>query len=226
VRTAKFEPPLVVYAIETPRQAPVSTALRLADDAQRKPSYEATLRVIDAVHDDGGLTPIPLTETRATVNVGGYAWAGKNGLPLGIDVSRAGRHPELTLVHEVGHFIDHQALGKKGEFASEKSSLLEVWRKIVLATPTAKKLKLAATGKQIEGQWARGTPEEYAELLPLRELWARAYAQYIAAHSGNPALLAQLEVARVPLNGLRFWQDDEFEAIALAITTILTSKKW
>ena len=26
--------------------------------------------------------------------------------------------------------------------------------------------------------------------------------------------------------GLRYWDNDEFETIALAITTILTAKKW
>ena len=186
----------------------------------------ATLRVIDAVHDDGGLTAIPLIETRATVNVGGYAWSRKTGAPLGREVSRASQHPELTLIHEVGHFLDHQVLGTKGEFASEKSPLLEVWRRIVLATPTVKKLKRAAAGRKVEGRWPRRPPAEFIEMLRLREVWARAYAQYVANHGANPALHAQFEVAAKHMMGLYFWADDEFEGIDLAITTILAAKSW
>jgi SPP1 gp7 family putative phage head morphogenesis protein len=224
--SAKASPPLVVHADVTPRKAPVSETIMVAPEALRAPSYEATLRVIDKVHDDGGLTAIPLRETKATVNVGGYSWRSKTGASIDIEVSRAGRFPELTLVHEVGHFIDHQALGTRGEFASEKAALLEVWRKIVLATPTAKKLKLGAAGRKIDGEWPRRPPSEFAEALRLRELWARAYTQYVVRHGANTALQAQFEVAAQRLMALSFWPDDEFEAIDLAIATILAAKSW
>lgn len=220
-------PPLVTPPRDVPdRAAPVSKSIKVPEDAQRGASYEATLKVIDVVHDDGGLTVIPLRETKATVNIGGYSWRGKTGEPIAIDVSRAPVHPELTLLHEVGHFLDHRALGTAGEFASETHPMLEVWRKIVSASPTVKRLKLGARGRKIDGEWPKRAPEVFAEALRLRELWARAYTQYIVKHGANPALTAQFDIAAAWLSGNYFWADDEFEAIDLAITTILTAKSW
>jgi hypothetical protein len=223
---APDEAPLVSFATETPRSSPVSRALTIPPDAERAPSYEATLRVIDSIHDDGKLPVIPFIENRATVNIGGYAWRGFTGESIDLTISRVGPHPELTLLHEVGHLLDHQALHIRGQYASEKSPLLEVWRRIVQATPTAKKLRLAAAGKKIDGRWPSDGPSEFARLLPLREMWARAYTQYVVMHAGNPALRAQFDLAARRLMRLYFWPADEFESIDLAITSLLQSKQW
>ena len=224
---APLSAPLVVHTATLPvRSSPVSAGLRVPSDAVRAPSYAATLRVIDSVHDDGALPTIPFIETKATVNVGEYVWWGKAGAADKMHVSRLGPHPELTLVHEVGHFIDHQALDWRGTFASEKSDLLEVWRKIVMSTQTYKAIKAGAAGKKINGKWPRRSPAEFAEALRFRELWARAYTQYIVSHGQNAQLKAQFEVAARHLQGLYFWTDEEFTAIDLAITTLLTAKSW
>lgn len=188
VSSANFTPPLVVAPHFVPaRTNPVSKALSVPASAVRAPSYEATLKVIDTVHDDGRLVTIPLFENRATVNVGGYSWHGNTGAPIHIEVSRAGPHPELTLVHEIGHNLDHQTLDVRGAFASEMSPLMETWRRIVMATVTAKKLKAAAAGRKIDGRWAPGPVSDYQEALRFRELWARAYAQFVAKQSASPA---------------------------------------
>ncbi len=219
--------PMVVHESPLPpRASPVSAGLRVPSDAARAASYKATLLVVDSVHDDGTLPTIPLRETKATVNVGGYAWRGKTGRPEELTVSRAGSHPELTLIHEVGHFIDHQALDRRGTFASEKSDLLEVWRKIVIATQTYKNIKAGAAGKKIDGRWPRRPSSEFTDALRFRELWARSYTQYIVQKSANSQLKVQFEVAKKHLQELYFWPDDEFEAISLAITAILKAKLW
>ena len=186
------------------RQAPVSQALRIPESAVRRPSYEATLAIVDSVHDDGALPTIPLRETRATVNVGEYAWRGKTRGSEELTISRLGPHPELTLVHEMAHFIDHQALDWRGVFASERSDLLEVWRKIVMSTQTYKNIKAGAAGKKIDGKWPSRPPADFAEALRFRELWARAYTQYIVQKSANPQLKAQFEIARKHLTGFYF----------------------
>lgn len=61
------------------------------------------------------------------------------------------------------------------------------------------------------------------------ELWARAYAQYIAWRSGSSVLKAQLDkMLTHKEQGVRVrqWPYDEFVPIAQAIDKLLMSRRW
>ena len=61
------------------------------------------------------------------------------------------------------------------------------------------------------------------------ELWARAYARYIAWRSGSPLLKAQLDTVLthdVPVIRVRQWPYDESAPIAEAIDTLRENHGW
>jgi hypothetical protein len=92
-----------------------------------------TLREIDSLHSTGTqrLSRIPIEEEINPTRFGAYARP-VGGNPVRITVERDGDHKGLTTAHEIGHFLDHQALGTPGEFASE-ANLPEMagWRMAV-----------------------------------------------------------------------------------------------
>lgn len=60
-----------------------------------------------------------------------------------------------------------------------------------------------------------------------RELWARAYAQYITRMSNHPEMTRQLEsILAGPDSPWRQWPDHEFDPILREITVMLEHKKW
>lgn len=89
----------------TPRQKPVSQAADLAGLKAQKLPVQRALSAIDAAHDDGKLEQIPFTNRVRKDSQGIYRHSGEIG------IKRSGAvHPELTTVHEVGHWLDHKAL--------------------------------------------------------------------------------------------------------------------
>lgn len=191
------------------RKSPVSSALtlKIRDKAPLRDALEA----IDSVHDDGVLPTIPVDGTPGRDYLGVYRTRSNKAASIG--VSAKGSWPRLTAVHEIGHFIDHQALHTAGRFASEDpASGLGSIISLLRATPTFAALRNAPK----PSYWQSG-----------RELFARAYAQYIAIRSQHPALLAELRKCQGnPYQPWRQWSDAEFAPIALEIDALLKSKNW
>lgn len=68
-----------------------------------------------------------------------------------------------------------------------------------------------------------------AYFLDGEELWARAYAQYIAQNSNHAPGLSELEAMRKdssPSVRLRIWPDDQFATIAPLITNVFRTLSW
>src|SRR5262245_6534310 len=84
------------------------------------------LEAIDSVHGDGVLPLLPVIRTRGRVQVGAYEWNEYTGEVLRLSFSSAGTHPELSVIHEIGHFLDRQALGQAGTYASEAGRCVAV----------------------------------------------------------------------------------------------------
>src|SRR5579875_877104 len=78
---------------------------------------EQALNAIDEVHRDGLLPTVPVFRDGMPSISGGYEHS--NGLPVRILVHPTAKHPALTALHELGHYIDHQGIGIRGRFASE-----------------------------------------------------------------------------------------------------------
>lgn len=175
------------------------------------------------MHGDGVLPTIPVNYTTSKKKLGTYWHMKVSHNAHSIDVSRAGSHPELTIIHEVGHFLDHQAIGKK-KFASEdtKHTAFDEWRAAIAASRAHGELQ-ALLSNPLASQ------KHTNYMLEGRELWARSYAQYIAVRSQSPVLLKQLDAVRNRGTGVYYpkqWDDQDFEPIAKAIDELLLNLGW
>lgn len=205
----------------TPNKAPVSDALENQVTGPTGKAVATGLALIDKAHDDGALPRIPITrEVPGRAN--GVYVSKASGRPVRIGVSTAGTNKIMTTTHEVGHFIDHHALDVAGRFASESSPLLAAWRRVV---------RESAAFRAIEEQLAIATPQTrrwFEYIADPTELWARAYAQYIATRTGNAAMLAEIATIRaLPKVGpLLQWTAEEFAPIAREIDEVFRLKGW
>ncbi len=180
---------------------------------------------INSVHDLSALPTISVTIS-ASERFGGYT-PGADDRPAAILLSRSSPHPCLTLVHEVGHYIDDG----QGNFA-------------VYSSMTANSV-LAEVMQTIGHSRAVNRIHDYLALdrkvpLPVRyqlrhwiepvESWARAYAQYITLRSGGATLRHELDTA-IGLGGLEVyrnvqWEEDDFEPIAFEIDSVFYRLGW
>jgi hypothetical protein len=222
-KTKKIIHPKLEKALESKLKKslslPVSDSLVLPKSGSAKKHAEYALNEIDKIHSDGLLPKIPLKASVSKKNSGSYVYFIKQGVSKEITLSSHSPHPELTLIHEMGHFIDHQAIGTKGIHASVSDPIFEEWRKAVDATNSSKKLR--EISHQKNGKY----------YLSKHEQWARSYAQYIATKSEDKKLIAQLDNIR---NNERYnemyrnsqWQDDDFLPIMKAIDDLFITLGW
>lgn len=178
-----------------------------------------------------------VVEVPLVADNGQYVY-GDDGYPQVIRVRPTGPHPELTVAHEMGHYFDHQAYRTRFSmtkyFASADHEDFEHFREAVDASHPAQELR-----KILEGDTYKNVnPQGETFLLPVRpvlseyhqgynELWARAYAQYIALRSGNLRMREQIDTllsSGNELNRALQWDWEEFIPIAEAIEEVLEAK--
>lgn len=217
-----------------PQGAPVSRAIEIRAKGKTGKSIAYTLDKIDSVHGDGSLPQIPAEQNSGRSRLGYYSFS-YGGKPIKISVSRIGEHPELTMAHEAGHFLDHAGIGR-GVFASERLEELKDWREAVWNSKAYKTIEdmLAHPGRYAAdiptgvGVYSI-TPDRghLRYLLDTKELFARSYAQYIAHRSGDPTLLEQLNKERSDkMYGVRQWADEDFAPIAAAFDKLFRFLGW
>ena len=68
------------------------------------------LKAVDAVHSPNNLKPLKVVMNRDVIGAVFDAYTG--GGPYTIYLNPEGAHPELSLLHELGHFIEWQAIPK------------------------------------------------------------------------------------------------------------------
>ena len=213
----------------------VSSAIQVTSDQLREPARRA-LAAIDRVHLVAGLPRIPLDTRRDDPNFQGhYRIKRYSERALGIGIAPDDPIPELLILHEIGHFIDHQALGRPGAWAAAIVPDLREWRRAIEATGPIQELHallgltdiafaLAAGGGNLLERRAT-----VSYLLTYTEASARCYAQYIATRSGDPLLLDQLANLRAAgdvIWRLAHWSDPAFAPIAAAIDHLFRQKGW
>lgn len=168
---------------------------------QAKEEVRSVTALIDRVHDDGTL---PMTNVSHKISRGSQGTYYRGTGEIGIRKEGA-VHPEMTLAHEVGHWIDDKALPGHG-FSSENSPALAAWRKAVQESEAVQRLKTAPEYQENK-RYLR-----YA--LQGRELWARSYAQYVATRSGDVKMLEQ--VTQVRAGKVAFLKDSQWSAADFA----------
>ena len=216
---------------------PVSGALIVEAGTIEKQVREA-VAAIDRVHTDGTLPLLPV-KSAVLQDMYGYFLNTTGGRVVEIIVGLRNPHVELTMVHEVGHFLDFKGLDPSTEWASVNSPTLAPWREAVKtsrAVQTLGQLSSPATRTTAVTLWD-GSVVEYpvnksyvGYLLQAEELWARSYSQFIATQSRDPALLRQLgQEQERPVSGIYYpkqWGDADFQPIRAEMQTIFRGLRW
>lgn len=203
------------------------------------------MAALDEVHGDGPLRVIPLkSREMGRGRLGGYD---PNPGRHQILMSAEGRqlHPHLTLWHEVGHWLDVLALSATpGRLASGANHPdLRAWRDAVERSDAIRTMRQwLHEPRWITGPDGRLAPNprrpthtengHIAYLLTPEEMFARAYAQWIATRSQHAAGLTELarvlDVAQTdPYDPYRRqWSDDDFAPIAAALDRLFALRGW
>ena len=173
---------------------------------------------IDQVHGDGRVGIVQVTLVAGNAQQGSYV----PGPPPAITIKSRGAEPALSLLHEVGHLLDDRGFGPGQGFRSMAGDIrLEPWRKAVSSSRLFARLASMKGKARMKVPRAFGPGFELASinqevvedwLLP-RELFARSYAQYIAAESGDSTLTTELQHARSGRLYPEHWMDDDFVSI-------------
>lgn len=207
------------------RQNPVSDAVDLQVHGKLADQVKLALDAIDQVHDDGALDEVPLRET--TQSMYGFMQPVKTnaGIVAQLMAVRAsGPWPALTAVHEIGHLLDLMAIGAKGDFATVSG---DAGMAAVLAAAD-QTTAVNALRSHLAQTINMATMAHVTYLLQPVEIWARAYAQFIAERSGSVVLQQQLaDTFNAPgVDRLRHWSAADFALIAKAIETLFKQLNW
>ncbi|MFJ4768453.1 hypothetical protein ACIP88_04950 [Streptomyces uncialis] len=211
--------------------------------SREREALDRAIEAIASVHSmDRPLPRIPLETERRTNMLGVYV-RDTAGNARRFRLNPDGPWPELTAVHELGHFLDHKGLG--GDLRSfatehlEEGGLLHEWWTTVQSTAVFQVFNMMSTWNP-NMRWAKiqdpdGTVREFRietahveYLASPEETFARCYAQWVAWRSGDETLLEQLARASDPglgsvlLTGFtpgypRQWGEQDFEPVAEAL---------
>lgn len=192
---------------------------------------EIGLNAVHSVHLTPGL-PIFRTLSKLVGARGRYVPLPKEHL-FQILVNPRASWPELTFLHELAHHMDFTILDGEG-YSSLKGRDLKNILLAVKQSAAYKQLSRSVARKEwpVGDRLRRLSGEDllYARrLIQPYELFARAYAQYIAQVSGDKTLLEQLDKARSLDEGhdrFRQWETEDFKPIAKAFDALLKRKKW
>lgn len=240
------QPPPPVAPVRTfkPNGTPVSGALTGPKKGIIRNAMDETLAAIDGVHGDGSLPTIPVKPTSGEYRMGAYrrefSATGK-ARSVDIGVSTKGERKELTLAHEIGHFLDYEQIGIARQVTGviygtpiepEVANVVQALR----SSRAAQRIgDLMAGRDQLryanDATKTYGADFKYCQYLRSDiELWARGYAQYIAVRSKNPSMLESVKKAvDGAASGAAYpsqWEDDDFAPIAKAIDELFLSKGW
>ncbi len=207
------------------RRAPVSASLQITLDGRQATQANHAVRQIDKVMDDGGLSPIKIEalEKPKDYDSGEYNFDSKTFTARNIAVNTARSDTALTTVHEIGHWLDNIALGSHGVgFASEQEAAFAGLRKAFDDSSAVKvlraRLKTAIPGK---------VKNHLKYMEEGREIFARAFTQYIVEKSGDPLLAMQLAADFTgDISQYSYWKNDDFRAIVASFDGIFKSKNF
>lgn len=200
-------------------RVPISSRLRITGGPACNPVQE-TIGIIDSVHVDGDLPLIDVVYQPPLIAEAAYCPVQKE---ISIDLLADDIH--FHFCHEVGHVLDHlgivPSMSESTIFrASEDCPGLKNWRDAVFNSMTHQILRAIFSLQY----------DRYVDsLLRERELWARAYAQYIATKSRDPRLMTSLQTILAyeePLARCHQWTEDEFSPILASIDQIFTERGW
>ncbi len=209
-----------------PRKKPVSLSVKGEIPESIRPALEYAFNAMARAHDDGELPKIEVTDKRSTgirkSDRGAYVREGWKSILVFLDPEA--KHREWTGVHEFGHFMHHQVLGDDPEWSDGRgkaSTEAAKLKKVLESTTEVKELKKAAKAQKsvVVADW------KY--LADYREIFARAYGQWLATKLRDPLLLEGMEADRRSIHGKSSqWTDESFVPIAAAFDALFAAKGW
>ena len=183
-----------------PREHPISKHVIIDKMDLHGLAMEKAALLADIVHDNDFMTTLVMGRVPSSPIANGDHVAAKNGHPARANVSSDTPTPILTSLHEIGHHVDDHL----------------TWEKIEPVINAAKASSNVDLIKHLL------SPEDIEYYTKPAELWARAYAQYIALRSGDSEAQAELQSV---LNNSEFswkqWDKSEWLPIEEAITNAL-----
>jgi len=232
------EPPEPPEPVEPkPAGIPIDRGLKLPSKGPVANAGRNALAAIARVHGDGELPEIPVERETSVRRFGGYHYYGApSNKPVKITVRPgAAAHPEMTLAHEIGHFLDHQGAGK-GKHASVAADDFAEFREAAKQSRAIQEIERLIKLRKVAVRLGGGEEIEYPVdgkylryLTDTKEVWARAYAQYIAHRSADVEMQSQLKQLRQRLGQVYYpsqWDDDDFAPIAEAIDRLMLKLGW
>ena len=179
---------------------------------------------------------VPVVSDAAMIESAKYRWDKSTRRPLDIRLNPRGDHAELSTVLEIGHLLDHQAIGTPGIFASEYHPLLAEWRQAIDSTRAVQKLEDLRDAGSIPYRFSDGVIRQVRvreiakDLLHPWELFSRSYAQFISEDSGSTKIASQIQGFRNPKNPSsvvpQFWDEDDFRDISGAFKRLIIKLGW
>lgn len=181
---------------------------------------KAAVSSIQAVHR---LQPLPKIQTyrgRGVGQTGSYTFSkGAGSIRVDTNDPTSG----FTAAHEIGHMLDREKFGGGNKFGSVHDPKLAPLRKAMDSSRAVRSLQSARTSGKIQLSLmtaVHAPPTYFNYLCDRREIFARAYAQYIATRSRNPQLRLQLRARQKSLIPIQ-WPDRDFEPIAKEFDRLL-----
>jgi SPP1 gp7 family putative phage head morphogenesis protein len=201
---------------------PVSAAIQIkTDDKGVSKSVKTALDAIAKTHQDGNLPQLQLTADNRMKPLGQYS-AKLNGNDSKIKINDKKGGDAFTVAHEIGHFIDHQGLtpetkglgylsGRPGG-DTEMDKLMDA----IKSSPSYNRIAETKILKEADKSY----------LMDSRELFARAYAQYVAVESKDREMMRELNKARLGPAPFTQWDDKGFAPIKTAMTELFKARGW
>ncbi len=158
------------------------------DESPYARQFRHVVSVVDQLHRFPKLPAIPVLITKNRREGGGYMYRVRPPVPLSINISVHAEFPALTLLHELGHLLDHLALNPiKQGFGSEHDPLFNRLRHFWTLNNRICRLTRIVSGNK------RSDPRRRSFLryqLATAEIWARTYLQWVVAKSDDLLLRA------------------------------------
>ncbi|MHB1083062.1 MAG: hypothetical protein ACYC67_26955 [Prosthecobacter sp.] len=188
----------------TPRRSPPSKHVTTASMDVHDLAMQKAALLQDDVHDGFGMRSVMMGQHVSSWRNAGEYHSASSVQPARIAVSPDTGTPLLTSLHELGHHVD-----------------LHLDPQDVAAV-----VKAAAASRSAD--WIENYVSKDKEYyLSPDEMFARAYAQYIALKSGDPEVLTELQKV-LDHNGQhwKYWEKSDWIPIEEAITKALKRRTW
>ena len=199
-------PPATVTRSGQPRLRPLPELVDLPRRSPLYPELARALRAADELHLlHSDLAPVPVRPTSTTSQAGCYRM--RKGDPVDLRVSRRHGRVALSLLHELGHFVDHQLGAALGPWwASGHHEAFAGWRAAAAELPS----RAPAGSSRYRRRYFDSA----------KEIWARSYAQTVLTRTQDPWLQGHL-LGLLDLDDVFVWQALQFAPLADEVERVL-----